>query len=283
MPPPRSIAIMWGVAAATLPVLATSAFFYGAGVWLNLAAALAAATAAELLCLHLRRQPLAAAADGSAAVCACILAVALPPAAAWFVAASASASAITLAKHCYGGLGNNPFNPAMVGYALVFLAFPQHFADWSSADATSHPTPLAAARLDAADASIEAAPHGPIALASAVAGGALLAARLADWRLTAAFALGAAAVHAALGGAWQMLAHGGLVFAAFFVITDPVTAAATRRGRWLYGAAVGALAVWLRARGAHTDSIAFAVLIGNLLAPLCDLISDKLPPRWPRR
>lgn len=282
-----STTIMWSVAAATLPAIAAHGALYGGAVWLQLGVLAATALLTEAACLRWRGKPLraavAAAADGSALVAACVLTVALPPHAPWVVAATAALLALALGKHCYGGLGNNPFNPAMVGYALAFFAFPEHFAAWT-ADAVTSPTPLAASRVEDVAADAAAAPWRWesrlwLPAAAACAGGALLLAlRFADWRLTLAFLLGAIVVIFAGGGEWRALLHGGMIFAAFFVITDPVTAAASRRGRWLYGFLTGALAMWLRQHGAHTDAIAFAVLIGNMLAPLCDWITARRQP-----
>ncbi len=265
----NSTAIMWSVAAATLPALAAATYLYGWGVCQQLFITVSAATLCELICLRWQGKPLATAADGSAVVAACILTIALPPYVPWGVAAAAAIFAIGLAKHCYGGLGNNPFNPAMAGYALAFISFPEYFNAWT-ADATSHPTPLALARLGDPLAATTWQLALP-ALAAAGGGGVLLLLRLADWRLPLAFCLGAVATSMALALDWQTLIQGGLVFAAFFVITDPVTAATSRGGRWCYAALVGALAIWLRQHGSHSDSIAFAILIGNVLAPLCDL------------
>lgn len=269
---------MWSVAAATLPSLIAAGAVYGGAVWQQLAILLGSALASELLCLFWRRQPLRAALDGSAAVTACILALAIPPAAPGYVAAAAAAGAIMLAKHCYGGLGNTPFNPAMVGYALAFLSFPQEFSVWATGQdtvqAVSSPTPLSAARLQLPPAA--GTNHLLLAAAAAAGGIPLLIWRLADWRLTLAFALGAAAgCGAAESADWRDLLYGGMVFTAFFVITDPVSAAASRGGRWLYGFLTGALAFWLRQNGTHPDGIAFAILIGNVLAPLCDLAAGK--------
>ena len=271
---------MWSVAAATLPALIVAAVLYGAAVWYQLAVLLVSCWGSELICLYWRRQPLRTLLDGSATVVACILALALPPAAPGYVAAAAAVGAIMLAKHCYGGLGNTPFNPAMVGYALAFLSFPQHFSLWAdlaelpaTVQAVSGPTPLSAARLDIP---LTGDPRYPLLPLAAAAGGIfLLIRRFADWRLTLSFMLGAAAVYAVAAVDWRNVLYGGMIFTAFFVITDPVSAAATRGGRWLYGFLTGALAVWLRLYGAHTDGIAFAILIGNILAPLCDLIAEK--------
>ena len=270
---------MWLVAAAMTPAGAAATFAFGTGVLIQLAAAVAAAVFAEIFCLVVRKKSPLAVADGSAVVCGIIVGLAMPPLAPWWCAAFAAAAGIALAKHCYGGLGNNPFNPAMAGYALAFVSFPAEFAAWP--DAAASPTPLLGAQL--ADppppppASVSVPPWWLVA-APALGGIPLLAARAADWKLTAALLLGAAAAASAFGemSALWHLQSGGLMLAAFFVITDPVTAAATPAGRWLCGATVGALIVWMRENGAHADGVAFAVLIGNMLAPLMDRAGSQL-------
>lgn len=270
--------MMWTVAAAMLPAGAAAAFAFGGGVLLQVGAAVVAALLAEAGCLVARRQSVAALADGSAVVCGMIVGLSMPPLAPWWVAVFAAVAGVALAKHCYGGLGNNPFNPAMAGYALAFVCFPAEFAAWP--DAAASPTPLLGAQLAAPAAS--AAPVFPpwwLPGAAVLGGAALLALRIIDWRLPVAFLLGAAGAALAFGELsplrhWQF---GGLMFAAFFVVTDPVTAAVTPAGRWLCGAAVGALTVWLREHGVHADGVAFAVLLGNMLAPLCDRAARRRP------
>lgn len=254
-----------------LPAVVATSAVYGARVWLHLAVAVVVGAAVEVACLRLRRAPLVMARDGSLVITAMIIAVMIPPHAAWWLSAFAVAVALALGKHYYGGLGNNPFNPAMVGYALAFISFPSAFNLWLEVDGVSSPTPLAARRLDETE-TLPPLAGADIALLAAIAVGGcvLLWKQVADWRLTASFLLGALAMNLIVGDSLITLAYGGLLFAAFFVITDPVTAATTRAARWLLGAAVGALALWLRERGAHTDGIAFAVLFGNIIAPLLD-------------
>lgn len=278
-------AYMWLTVAALSPTVAASVYLYGDGVWVRVILATVAAVAAEWLCLRVRRAAVDGGALGSAVIAGCIIGLCVPPLSPWYVPFSAALAGIILAKHCYGGLGNNPFNPAMAGYALALVAFPGQFGGWlgdgediwrslfaaADSDAVSTPTPLTAVRL-----SLTPVLPSPLIAAAAAGGGAvLLALRIADWRLPTAFLAGAAASNALLDADWRLLLHGGLVFAAFFVVTDPVTAAATARGRWLYGFFVGALAVWLRVRGVHADGIAFAVLLGNMLAPLCDALTQR--------
>ena len=275
-------AVMRVAVLAMMPAVGAAAYIYGAGVLLQVGIAVCAAAVAEFVCLRLRGVSAAALADGSAVVAGVIVGFAMPPFAPWFVAAFAAASGMILAKHCYGGLGNNVFNPAMAGYALAFVSFPAHFDGWvvnetlmqtvfGNIDAISSPTPLSAARLS--DAVINESPPMLLPIACIVGGTALLILRIADWRLTFGFLFGAFVV-ALLYDDIATILHGGLMFAAFFVITDPATAAATSRGRLLYAFGAGAFAIWLRKQGAHADSVAFAILAANMLAPLFDRFAN---------
>ena len=89
-------------------------------------------SACEALALKLRRRPLGFyLKDCSALVTAFLLCIALPPYAPWWLIAIGIASAILLAKHLYGGLGYNPFNPAMVGYVILLISFPVQMTAWA--------------------------------------------------------------------------------------------------------------------------------------------------------
>lgn len=264
----KTPAIMWTVAAAMSPAVFAAMYERGGGALLQIVVSVCGCVLFEAGCLRMRRLPvLQTVADGSAAVAGVIIGLSLPPFAPYYVAVCAAAFAMILAKHCFGGLGNNPFNPAMAGYALAFISFPGDFGGWH-ADAVGMPTPLSAARLGA-----EIPPPSYLfPLACAGGGAVLLLLRIADWRLPLSFLLGALLFS---GGEWQTLFFGGLMLAAFFVITDPATAATTARGRWLYGFAAGALTILLRERGLHIDGIAFAILFCNMLAPLADMRRRK--------
>ena len=102
---------MWTVAAALIPAGGAAVFAFGGGVLIQLAAAVAAAILSEAACLVLRKKSVAAATDGSAMVCGIIVGLSMPPLAPWWTSVAAAAAGIALAKHCYGGLGNNPFKP----------------------------------------------------------------------------------------------------------------------------------------------------------------------------
>ena len=116
---------------ATLPGIFVLLWLYGWGVLINLLLAGATALAVEAAVLSLRKRPLQPSlSDCSALVSATLLAVALPPYCPWWLTLSAAAFALFFGKHLYGGVGKNPFNPAMLGYAMVLVSFPQQMTHW---------------------------------------------------------------------------------------------------------------------------------------------------------
>lgn len=123
--------VMRRVLLATAPGIALLVYWFGVGVFSNLLLAVLFAVAFEALALRLRNLPVRRTlADSSALVSACLLALALPPLSPWWLIAVASAFSILVAKHLFGGLGHNPFNPAMVGYVAVLIAFPVELTAW---------------------------------------------------------------------------------------------------------------------------------------------------------
>ena len=116
---------------ALLPTVALQVVFFGVGLLVQITLGSMTALLAEALALKLRRKPLEPfLKDGSAIVTAVLLALCLPPLAPWWLVVSGTAFAILLAKHLYGGLGANPFNPAMVGYAVLLVSFPVQLLQW---------------------------------------------------------------------------------------------------------------------------------------------------------
>ena len=115
--------LMLKVVYALIPGSIAMFWFFGWGVLFNLITAISVCLISEAIMLKLRSRPLQPAlSDGSALVTACLLALALPPLAPWWLTTIASLFAIVVAKHLYGGLGFNPFNPAMVGYCLLYTS-----------------------------------------------------------------------------------------------------------------------------------------------------------------
>ena len=291
-----------GVVVATLaPGACAIAVLQGQRVWLQLLVAAAAALGLEALLAGLRgRRATALAADGSALVTAALVALALPPSISPWIVIFAVAVGLAIGKHAFGGCGANPFNPAMVGYALAFLSFPAAFADAIRAsqlvDGATGATALDAFkhRGGATVAEIWTRANGFGAIGAAgfewinaafLAGGvALVALKVADWRIPVAM-LGTLAVLAALGyanGSSSSLGSptfhlfsGATMLTAFFIATDPVTCPTEPLGRVLYGALVGALLYALRAGASYADGAAFAILLGNAAAPLLERLATS--------
>jgi electron transport complex protein RnfD len=122
---------MLQVVFALAPGIAAYAWYFGPGVLLQIVLACTLALAFEAAMLALRRKPMGLfVGDFSAVVTAILFALCLPPLAPWWIALVGMFFAIVIAKHVFGGLGHNPFNPAMVGYVVVLISFPQEMTAW---------------------------------------------------------------------------------------------------------------------------------------------------------
>jgi len=123
--------VMIQVCVALIPGIAAYAWLVGPAILVQLVIATLAALAAEAVMLHLQKKPQAIfLSDGSAIVTAWLIALTFPPLAPWWLVATGTAFAIVVAKHLYGGLGQNPFNPAMVAFAVCIVAFPALMSQW---------------------------------------------------------------------------------------------------------------------------------------------------------
>lgn len=307
---------------ALLPTVALHVMFFGVGLLIQIALGSLTALLAEALALRLRRKPVEPfLKDGSAIVTAVLLALCLPPLAPWWLIVSGTAFAILLAKHLYGGLGANPFNPAMVGYAVLLVSFPVQLLQWLPPadmdieparltlgesistiltgslpprltwDAITSPTPLDALRrgmkMGLTMAEAQAAPifgmFGGrgwewINFGTLAGGIALLALRIIRWHIPvamlSAILVCSAVMYSVDPGAYAgpifHLTSGASLLGAFFIATDPISAATSDRGRLLYGAGIGVLTYVIRTWGGYLDGVAFAVLLMNLSVPLID-------------
>ena len=123
--------VMRQVLAAMIPGLAALTWFFGWGHLVNVAIAMSVALTAEAAALRLRKlPPLPALRDSSVLVTAALLGAALPPYCPWWITVSGTAFAVLIGKHAYGGIGYNPFNPAMVGYVVLLISFPVEMTQW---------------------------------------------------------------------------------------------------------------------------------------------------------
>jgi Na+-translocating ferredoxin:NAD+ oxidoreductase subunit D len=137
--------VMLKVLLALLPGIAAYVWFFGAAILVQICLTSLAALVGEAVFLHLRGKPMALfLTDGSALVTAWLIALTFPPIAPWWLTVTATLLAITVAKHLYGGLGQNPFNPAMVAFCLMIVAFPQLMSQWPAVGFTDFPAQLTA-------------------------------------------------------------------------------------------------------------------------------------------
>jgi len=124
--------LMLEVLLATVPGIVVLTYFYGWGVLINLLLASVLAIVMEALVMLVRKRPVGFyIKDYSALVTAVLLALAIPPYSPWWIMAIGIFFSIVVAKHAYGGLGYNPFNPAMIGYVVLLISFPAAMSTWA--------------------------------------------------------------------------------------------------------------------------------------------------------
>lgn len=306
----RTQRIMILVIVACVPGLIAQTLWFGYGSIINVVWAIALGLALEASIMKLRKRPIKPAiSDGSVILTCLLLGLALPPHASWWLVSIGVLFAVIFAKHLYGGLGNNPFNPAMVGYALLLIAFPAAMTVWgnpeqqlsfsqqwqwfwsqdSNIDAYTQATPLDAYKhlqgstineMRSANPGVMAYEQASwwINMAYLAGGLALLALGVFTWHAPVAMLVSLTVLAFLFGtgepdlyaSPMQHLTLGATMFAAFFIITDPVTSATSRQGKLIFGAGIGILIYIIRTWGSYPDAVAFAVLLLNLSAPFID-------------
>ena len=286
---------MWPVAPALVPAIIAHCWFFGMGILGNLAAAVVAALVLEAVTLKVRGLDYrAGVSDGSVTLTALLLALAVPASMPSWQLMLGVAFAVLVAKHCYGGVGRNLFNPAMAGYAFLIVSFPASLTAWPLAgvvDATTAATPLTALHSEGSAFELglpDAQLHAWMVINGLylVGGVFLLVARACTLDLPVALIIGLCVTSAltyALGAGewtpWHHLTAGASLCAAFFIVTDPVTAPNLPVARLVYGALTGGLIVAIREFGAFPDGVAFAVLLANACGPALDEVERRLRER----
>ena len=137
---PSSVSqIMLHVLLALLPGIALYVWYFGPAILVSLTLASITALSTEAVMLRLRNRPIKPfLSDNSALLTAWLLALSIPTLAPWWMIVVGTAFAISISKHLYGGLGNNPFNPAMIGYAVLIISFPVHMTHWLTPHDVGH-------------------------------------------------------------------------------------------------------------------------------------------------
>jgi Na+-transporting NADH:ubiquinone oxidoreductase subunit B len=263
-----------------------------------------------------------------------LYALSLPPTTPFWIVAVGAIIALLFGKEVFGGFGKNVFNPAIVGRAFVYVAFPIELTgsfvpaftgfpggltQWSITGLGSLPQNLAVAGAGIADAVTAATPMlahktmgytadlmqlftgaiggtfsfdgrtmiyaagsaGDVSAAIiAVSGIYLLVTKTANWRLMLSPVIGALVMNLfmryalgieAMPGLLFTLLSGGLLYAAVFMVTEPVTAPKVPLSQWIYGIFIGAMIVFLRQKSLFSGAVGFALLLGNIASPSLDL------------
>lgn len=290
--------IMWTVTATLVPATAAAAWFFGAGALLVIAASLLGAVVTE------RALGGPSLRDGSGVLTGLLLGLTLPAGFPLWMAFVGGFAAIGFGKLIFGGLGQNVFNPALLGRAFLQAAFPVAITTWPPIgaaagavrgdlfaipftsprvpDAVTAATPLGAMKFEGATTDVlpllVGTTGGSLGETSAIlllAGGAYLAAkRYLDWRIPVSIfatvgllSWGLHAIDASYPGPGFMLFSGGLVLGAVYMATDPVTSPVTATGAWVFGAGIGLLVVTIRLWGGLPEGVMYAILLMNALVP----------------
>ncbi len=279
--------IMWTVAATLVPVLGAAVWFFGlSALWVVIAASLGALATERLFGKG------GSLADGSAALTGLLLGLTLPSGIPLWMAALGGAFGIGLGKLVFGGLGQNVFNPALLGRAFLQAAFPGALTTWpvprhaaATVDAVTGATPLGLMKFEAVETPVRelllGTTGGSLGETSALlilAGGAYLAWKnYLNWRIPvsilAVVALLSSAMHAidpAMPGAPFMLLSGGLMLGAVYMATDMVTSPVSHAGAWLFGAGIGVMVVLIRVWGGLPEGVMYAILLMNACVPFID-------------
>ncbi len=286
--------IMVDVLIALVPVAVVAVLLFGYTALITMAVGMLSAMITEAVIL--RKKDIFG--DGSAALTGLLLAMTLPANAPWWSVTAGSVVAIAIAKQMFGGVGNNIFNPALVGRAVLVVSWSGHLAAgniWPIpkafdpfADVITGATPLGLPVEEASRIALTDLFYGSVAgslgetsaLALIVGGLWLVYRGHIDWRipgcyLGAVFILGALFDNsfyegsAAMTGLFHVLA-GGVMLGAIFMATDMVTSPVTKTGQIIFGVGCGLITMVIRLFGSYPEGVTFAILLMNGVTPIID-------------
>lgn len=298
--------LMYGVLIALIPTLAVSIFFFGLGAIIVTLTAVLACVAFEYLLtkIFFKREPTIS--DGSAILTGALLAFNLPSNIPLWLIIIGAFVAIGIGKMSFGGLGSNPFNPALVGRVFLLISFPVPMTTWPK------PSPITEKMLGYTDVATGATPLGILQeseggfsealtkipdymqmLLGDMGGSAgeigaaaillgliyMLAKRIITWHIPVSIIISTAVLSGAL---WLAnpnqyadplfhLLTGGLLLGAVFMATDYVTSPMGKKGMLIYGTGIGLLTVIIRVFGAYPEGVSFAILLMNAFVPIINM------------
>jgi len=298
--------LMYGVVIALLPALAASIYYFGVGAIIVTLTSVLSCVVVEYVVSKYILKVKPSISDGSAIVTGLLLAFNVPSNLPVHVIVIGAIIAIGVAKMTFGGLGNNPFNPALVGRVFLLISFPVQMTSWpvpsgfktGYTDAVTGATPLGllsegVRNGETVSAIMEKVPShmqmfygymggsmGEVAAAALIIGGIyLLWKKIITWHIPVSILL---TVTVFTGILWLAdpvkyadpvfhLLTGGLMLGAIFMATDYVTSPMTHKGMIIYGIGIGVITVLIRNWGAYPEGVSFAILIMNAVVPLLNM------------
>jgi len=263
--------IMLKVLIALIPAIIASVIFFKAEAIKTLVVAVAACVATEAFINYIRKKPMTLS-DGSAVVTGVLFALTLPPRMSIAAIIVGAVVAIAIGKQVFGGLGKNPFNPALVGRAFLMISYSVPMTSWITPDGVSGATPLGGAEASLMDlflGSVGGSLGETSALALLIGGIFLMVTRVIDFETPLAF-LGSVAIFALCAGE-NVLFHlltGGVMLGAFFMATDYTTTPLSFWGNVIFGLGCGILTMVIRLFGVYPEGVMFSILIMNCFTPI---------------
>lgn len=301
--------LMYGVLIALLPTLFVSVWFFGLGaIVVTLTSVLSAVLFEFLITKYVLKKPNTIT-DGSAMITGLLLAFNLPSNLPIWLVIIGAFVAIVIAKSSFGGLGNNPFNPALIGRVFLLISWPVQMTSWpvpspisekllGYTDVTTGATPLgklaeASRNGDAISSLVEKIPDywhmligytggslGEVAAIALIIGFMyMLMKKIITWHIPVSI-LGTVTIFTGI--LWLInpvkyadpafhLLSGGLLLGAIFMATDYVTSPMSKRGQIVFGVGIGLLTIIIRVWGAFPEGVSFAILIMNAFVPIINM------------
>ena len=295
---------MYGVLIALLPAFLVSLFYFGLGALIVTATSVVACLFFEwAINKFIMRNDESTILDGSAIITGVLLAFNVPSNLPIWIIVLGALFAIGVGKMSFGGLGNNPFNPALAGRVFLLLSFPVQMTTWPEvgqlsayADATTGATPLSIMKgviTNTPGVSMDQLPDafslflgnnggslGEISVIALLLGLIyMLVRRIITWHIPVSILVTVFVFTGAMhmynpevyASPFIHLMTGGVMLGAVFMATDYVTSPMTHKGMLIYGVAIGALTVVIRLFGSYPEGMSFAILIMNAFTPLINM------------
>ena len=297
--------IMWSVVVALIPALLVSVYYFGLPVLIITAVSIGSCLLFEYLIQRFLLKGKSTILDGSAVITGLLLAFNVPSNLPLWILIIGALIAIGVGKMAFGGLGHNPFNPALVGRVFMLISFPVQMTSWPSptpiwkigADVVTGPTPLGILKEGVKNGeAVSDIMHssgmpdyvnmligqmggsfGEVSAIALLIGAVyLLIKRVITWHIPVSFILTAFLFSGVFylvnpeiyANPFFHLITGGLLLGAFFMATDMVTSPTSFFGMLIFGAGCGILTIIIRLFGAYPEGVSFAILIMNALVPL---------------